>query len=297
MRACPQELLLGPVYTRLNVRKEHVPPHGSLLLHLLHSHAAAEFCWHAKGTMRTANQWRCCPSLQTSPVSGVLMGVPQPRALRLAVTLDATIDITLPLLQVHLWPGRDYGDTQPVEVLPFTSDIAGFKRFVGGVTAIGGGDAAEDVFSGLEAAQGLEWGAGSRILVHVADAPCHGYPDFHDMVRFKDLPSSLLSSSPAINSLPSLVMCSCDVGHQPQVRQPQWGGQAGQGPSPAAEDICGQLQAGRLGVLPPDQLHGGCPTGASLLHAACAVPADLTLPATCYTVRPAGLHASCCACP
>ena len=40
--------------------------------------------------------------------------------------------------------------------------------------APGGGDAAEDVFSGIEAAQALQWQAGSRVLVHVADAPCHG---------------------------------------------------------------------------------------------------------------------------
>ena len=70
-----------------------------------------------------------------------------------------------------------------MEVLPFTTDLQAFKSFVGSVRATGGGDAAEDVFSGIEAAQALAWEAGSRILVHVADAPCHGC-EFHDMVRF-----------------------------------------------------------------------------------------------------------------
>lgn len=41
-------------------------------------------------------------------------------------------------------------------------------------------DPAEDVFSGLEAVAGLSWTSGNRVLVHIADAPCHG-KEFHDM--------------------------------------------------------------------------------------------------------------------
>jgi hypothetical protein len=48
---------------------------------------------------------------------------------------------------------------------------------VAGVQARDGGDAPEDVHGGLERALRLDWGVGgsmTRVLVHVADAPCHG---------------------------------------------------------------------------------------------------------------------------
>ena len=60
---------------------------------------------------------------------------------------------------------------------------------------------AEDVFTGLELAAGLNWRAeGPRLLVHIADAPCHGrefyssdisdhYPDGDKLGR--SLPSLL----------------------------------------------------------------------------------------------------------
>lgn len=70
---------------------------------------------------------------------------------------------------------RDYADDPSVQTLPFTADLAAFKTIVGSIAATGGGDAAEDVFSGLQAVAQLDWQAGSRVLVHVADCPCHGF--------------------------------------------------------------------------------------------------------------------------
>ena len=52
-----------------------------------------------------------------------------------------------------------------------------WQLFVAGVQALDGGDAPEDVHGGLERALRLDWGVGgsmTRVLVHVADAPCHG---------------------------------------------------------------------------------------------------------------------------
>ena len=42
----------------------------------------------------------------------------------------------------------------------------------------GGGDDAEDVFSGLERVGRLSWKSRTRVLVHIGDAPCHG-SEFH----------------------------------------------------------------------------------------------------------------------
>lgn len=42
------------------------------------------------------------------------------------------------------------------------------------------GDYAEDAISGLEEAAKLVWKSTSRVLVHIADAPCHG-KEFNDM--------------------------------------------------------------------------------------------------------------------
>jgi len=69
---------------------------------------------------------------------------------------------------------RDYCDTNRFEVLGFTEDIQDFKRFVSELKASGGGDAAEDVFGGLAKVLDLEWQGFTRVLFHVADAPCHG---------------------------------------------------------------------------------------------------------------------------
>ena len=52
--------------------------------------------------------------------------------------------------------------------------IEQFKTFVAGVAAQGGKDFTEDVFGGLSAAANLNWRSPNRVLVHIADAPCHG---------------------------------------------------------------------------------------------------------------------------
>jgi hypothetical protein len=72
---------------------------------------------------------------------------------------------------------RDYEDVPSVEFLDFTHKIKEFKVFVRGVVATGGGDACEDVFSGLEKAGQLSWNTAqgaARALYHMADSPCHG---------------------------------------------------------------------------------------------------------------------------
>jgi hypothetical protein len=40
--------------------------------------------------------------------------------------------------------------------------------------AKGGGDGPEDVAGGLNAVLDLSWIASTRLVIHIADAPCHG---------------------------------------------------------------------------------------------------------------------------
>lgn len=62
------------------------------------------------------------------------------------------------------------------ELLPFTTNIASFRTFVGRIDAEGGGDAAEDVLGGLNhAVRALNWHPdATNVLFHIADAPPHG---------------------------------------------------------------------------------------------------------------------------
>ena len=71
---------------------------------------------------------------------------------------------------------RDYEDSKRFELLNFTPDTKHFSSFLESVSADGGGDQCEDVLGGLTKAAGMSWEAnvGSKIMFHIADAPCHG---------------------------------------------------------------------------------------------------------------------------
>jgi hypothetical protein len=71
---------------------------------------------------------------------------------------------------------RDFGDT-PVPTFPFSADTVAFQEHLKSkVKAEGGDDECEDVLGGLSASNGLLWDdqIRTKILFHVADAPCHG---------------------------------------------------------------------------------------------------------------------------
>jgi hypothetical protein len=90
-------------------------------------------------------------------------------------------------LRVAFAPYRDYEDTvkDDDEACDFTSSFTGadstFVRALSRVRASGGGDDAEDVFTGIARVAGFNWNASNRLLIHIADAPCHGI-QFHDGV-------------------------------------------------------------------------------------------------------------------
>jgi len=75
---------------------------------------------------------------------------------------------------------HDHCDALPYEVLPFTTDAQATRTFISTkVTASGGGDSPEDICGGLRKALDLKWTAQNRLILLVADAPCHG-SIFHD---------------------------------------------------------------------------------------------------------------------
>ena len=75
---------------------------------------------------------------------------------------------------------RDHCDgAARIVVLDFTTSTSDFQSFMATVPATGGGDDAEDVFGGIEEVTKLSWRKKTRILIHIADSPCHG-TRFHD---------------------------------------------------------------------------------------------------------------------
>lgn len=81
---------------------------------------------------------------------------------------------------------RDHCDkNHRIESCPFTTDISKFIEFVKHVRDGGGGDIPEDVLGGLEVViNNFEYTSHFRVLLHIADAPCHG-DRYHD-ARIKD---------------------------------------------------------------------------------------------------------------
>ncbi len=74
---------------------------------------------------------------------------------------------------------RDRHDQQPLQRIPFTTNIQGFTQAMQSIFATGGGDYPEDLNSGLEAAlNSLSWSQqenAAKVMVLVADAPPQRY--------------------------------------------------------------------------------------------------------------------------
>jgi len=74
---------------------------------------------------------------------------------------------------------RDFEDAKRFEVHPFTEDHEQIRQHCLKLVATGGGDAPEDIQGALKEALKLEWKSPTRILILIADAPCHGGDRFH----------------------------------------------------------------------------------------------------------------------
>ncbi|CAG8675025.1 14577_t:CDS:2, partial [Dentiscutata heterogama] len=82
---------------------------------------------------------------------------------------------------------RDYCDKNDrLKIFDFTDSCEDFSENLSTVKAFGGGDFAEDVLGGLNAAiTQMTWKGGTRILFHIGDAPPHG-KKFCDPSQFLD---------------------------------------------------------------------------------------------------------------
>lgn len=65
------------------------------------------------------------------------------------------------------------------EIQPFIQDVSKIESFLKCIKVAGGGDIPEDINGALQKVINLDWQSPTRVLVHFADAPCHG-SDFHD---------------------------------------------------------------------------------------------------------------------
>ena len=79
---------------------------------------------------------------------------------------------------------KDWSDGENhFEIMDFTQDINVFKNFISKINVTGGGDFPEDVIGGIDKAINvLSWHEDSktRIIFHLADAPPHGKPLYHE---------------------------------------------------------------------------------------------------------------------
>ena len=69
---------------------------------------------------------------------------------------------------------RDIGNTNQYQIKGFGTDPSELKAFLDPIRVSGGGDAPEDIAGALKHAVSAGWRAKTRVLCHVADAPCHG---------------------------------------------------------------------------------------------------------------------------
>ena len=60
------------------------------------------------------------------------------------------------------------------EYFDLTSDIFSLQKFVQGILAAGGGDAAEDWVEAYRLVSLMKWREGNKLVIHIADAGAHG---------------------------------------------------------------------------------------------------------------------------
>jgi len=100
---------------------------------------------------------------------------------------------------------RDHKDPQQSKVIPFTTKVETLKIEINSIKAGGGQDIPEDICGGLRDALQLKWETPRRLMIIIADAPCHGkmYHDEQDNYPTGDpdglIPEVLLSQAAAKN--------------------------------------------------------------------------------------------------
>jgi len=78
------------------------------------------------------------------------------------------------ILRIGFIGYRDIDDNGRIEICDFSEDIESVRIFINRMRAYGGGDAPEDIAGALNSALTITWKSVTRLLIHFADAPCHG---------------------------------------------------------------------------------------------------------------------------
>jgi hypothetical protein len=109
------------------------------------------------------------------------MGAYLTEAKNRAVTMEGELRKNFPYLEMKVaFVGyRDITDSNRFEIMEFTDNSQDLQRFITGISPTGGGDTPEDILGGLKKVLDLSWRRPTRLLLHVADAPCHG-KQYHD---------------------------------------------------------------------------------------------------------------------
>jgi hypothetical protein len=81
---------------------------------------------------------------------------------------------TVTTLRIAFVVYRDIDDgALRFQKMPFTTDLESLPEFLTNVPAYGGADAPEDISGALQEVLNLDWQANTRVLIHIADCPCH----------------------------------------------------------------------------------------------------------------------------
>ena len=78
---------------------------------------------------------------------------------------------------------RDVHDRNRFETLNFTDNVDEVKNFLASIKVEGGDDLAEDVNGAFQQMLKLKWESSTRVVIHIADAPCHGR-EFHNLEHY-----------------------------------------------------------------------------------------------------------------
>lgn len=76
---------------------------------------------------------------------------------------------------------RDFGDSKQHEYVGLTENVEEVQTLLDSLQATGGRYPPKDITGALEICAGLEWNSGSRFLIHITDAPCHG-KSYHNLI-------------------------------------------------------------------------------------------------------------------
>jgi len=104
-------------------------------------------------------------------------------------------------IRVSIVAYRDFDQgSHSFEIKPFSRDLKDIESFLHTIVAKGGDDGPEDVNGALQKVCQLDWKSFTRVIIHFADAPCHG-TEFHNLEDKYSNPNSDLKWNELLSKL------------------------------------------------------------------------------------------------